>query len=176
MAAAYTYQFDYRSVALAQAFKTELPLTQKDIVGEWIPISEPGMSDEINGDLKWVRGLRWEEIDDDLILRHPTVTKDKGAVTLEFDLKKAPLVLEELKRYFDISPGRTEKKPASGAVLKSEFSKRPWTADEFRRQWRNIATHAGIPKNLKFMDAKRGDASVQESERPVSAEEANTGR
>ena len=44
-------------------------------------------------DLKWLRGIRWSEIDDNLILRHVTSKRQKE---IEVDLKLAPMVMEEL--------------------------------------------------------------------------------
>ena len=64
------HNFAHPSIALAQAFQFELMLRQKDVIGEWVPMSEPGMSDTFRDGFKWMRGLRWEEIDQDLILRH----------------------------------------------------------------------------------------------------------
>jgi hypothetical protein len=60
------------SIALAQAFQFDLMLRQKDVIGEWVPIDEPSVSDVVSPMGKWVLGLRWSEIDDDLILRHVT--------------------------------------------------------------------------------------------------------
>jgi hypothetical protein len=72
----------------------ELLLGQKDVIGEWVPVSEPGKSDVIHGDRKWRRGLRWSDVDRNLILRH---TVGSGGREIEVDLRTAPLVLEELK-------------------------------------------------------------------------------
>ena len=58
------------SVALAQAFQFDCQLRQKDVIGEWVPIDEAGVSDVIDGDEKWLRGIRWEEIDLSMVLRH----------------------------------------------------------------------------------------------------------
>jgi hypothetical protein len=58
------------SVAVEQAFVFELGLRQKDVIGEWIPIKWPGLSDVVWGPRKWLMGIRWDEIDADLILRH----------------------------------------------------------------------------------------------------------
>ena len=75
------------SIALAQAFQFDTPLKQTDVIGEWVPLSERGvdMSDIVHKKMgKWVRGLRWEEIDENLILRHVTSMQQKE---IELDLK-----------------------------------------------------------------------------------------
>jgi hypothetical protein len=84
----------YRSIALAQAFQFECILRQRDVLGEFVPLSEPGDSDVKLGGWKWLRGIRWEEIDDDLILRHLTSKRQK---MLEVDLKLSPMVMDELR-------------------------------------------------------------------------------
>jgi hypothetical protein len=82
------------SMALAQAFQFDGTMRQKDIIGEWVPLDEPGpLSDVISGNEKWVRGIRFEEIDQNLILRHVTSKRDK---LLTIDLKQCPMVMKEL--------------------------------------------------------------------------------
>lgn len=136
------------SIALAQAFQFECILRQKDVIGEWVPQSEPGpLTDIFEGNDKWMRGLRWEEIDDDLILRHMTSKRQKEH---EVDLKLAPMVLEELRLQF---PNGL---PETGPVIISEKHGVPWRTSEFRRQWREIADKAGVPKGVYNMDSRAG--------------------
>jgi hypothetical protein len=86
--------FGWHSIALAQALQFELLLGQKDVIGEWVPVTEPGDSDVIWANQKWLRGLRWSNIDKNLILRH---TVGSSGRRIEVDLRTAPMVLEELK-------------------------------------------------------------------------------
>jgi hypothetical protein len=115
--------FGWYSIALAQALQFELLLSQKDVIGEWVPVTEPGKSDVIWAERrllrqkdvvgewipvdepgeagvwaerkqKWLRGLRWSNIDKNLILRHAAGSSGR---TIEVDLRTAPMVLEELK-------------------------------------------------------------------------------
>jgi hypothetical protein len=88
--------FGWDSIALAQALQFELMLSQKDVIGEWVPVDEPGESDVVRDGQKWLRGLRWSNIDKNLILRHVV---GSGGRPIEVDLKTAPMVLEELKAY-----------------------------------------------------------------------------
>lgn len=135
----------WHSIALAQALQFELMLRQKDCIGEWIPTSEPGESDTTFDGQKWIRGLRWEEIDENLILRHRTSKRQK---MIEVDLKMAPMVLAELPHAICRS--------ASGPVLINDVTGLPWSAAEFRRKWRIVANLAGVPKNVKNMDSRAG--------------------
>ncbi len=139
----------WHSLALAQAIQFELMLRQKDVVGEWVPLSEPGESDEIWNGQKWLRGLRWSEIDDDLILRHVTSKKQKP---IEVDLKQSPMVMEEFALLDEIPDG-------DEPVIINEATGMPWTASEYRRKWRILARYAGVPDNVFNMDSRSGGIS-----------------
>lgn len=133
------------SIALAQALQFELILRQKDVIGEWVPISEPGMSTVTAGNSKWLRGLRWEEIDANLILRHTTSKRLKD---IEVKLRNAPMVMEELAKLGEM--------PTSGPIIVSEHTSIPYTAAAFRMAWRVIANDLGISKSIRNMDSRAG--------------------
>lgn len=134
------------SIALAQAFQFDLMLRQKDCIGEWVPQSEDGVSDVLYGNAKWLRGIRWEEIDGGMILRHTTSKRQKD---IEANLTLAPMVMEELMHV----------RPRKGPLIICEITGVPWTAYEFRRQWRKVADAAGIPRSIKNMDSRAGAIS-----------------
>jgi hypothetical protein len=146
-------------IALAQAIQFECTLRQKDVIGEWVPVKEPGVSDVIQtkkfkGEKKtkkWITGIRWERIDENLILRHVTSKRNKK---IEIDLKLAPMVMEEFQSMF----GSTDRAamPASGPVILCEVNAWPYYNTEFRRKWRKVANAAGVPKNVKNMDTRSG--------------------
>ena len=146
-------------IALAQAIQFECTLRQRDVIGEWVPVKEPGVSDVIQtkkfkGEKKtkkWITGIRWEKIDQNLILCHVTSKRNKK---IEIDLKLAPMVLEEFQSMF----GSTDRAamPASGPVILCEVNAWPYYNTEFRRKWRKVATAAGVPKHVKNMDTRAG--------------------
>ena len=133
------------SVALAQALQFEGTMRQRDVIGEWVPIGEPGTSDVTHAGDKWVRGVRWSQIDDSLILRHITSKRQK---TIEVDLRLGPLVVREFARIGGL--------PRSGPIIVSEATGRPYQSHEFRRLWRRIATAAGVPAEIYNMDSRAG--------------------
>lgn len=138
----------HHSIALAQAFQFECMLRQKDVIGEWIPIYEPGPSDVFWGGAKWGRGIRWQEIteqDGKLILTHTTSKKLKE---IEVNLRIRPMVMEELALLTSL--------PASGPVIVREDTGRPWSATEFRTKWREIARAVGVPDSVRSMDSRAG--------------------
>jgi hypothetical protein len=143
-------------IALAQAIQFECTMRQKDVIGEWVPMKEPGISDVVQrlkkkGDLKWIMGVRWEKIDENLILRHVTSKRNKK---IEVDLRLAPMVMEEFHSMFG-SIDRADM-PTSGPVVLCEVNGWPYRTTEFRRKWRKLANSAGIPKHVKNMDSRSG--------------------
>lgn len=156
------------SVALQQALQYEGTLRQKDGIGEWIPVSEPGVSDVLwkrHG--KWVRGARWNEVDDNLIFRH--VTSKTGSL-VEIDLKHAPMVMAELQAQYG-APLHRSILPASGPMIVNEKTGRPYLTHQFRRLWRQIATAAGVPKQVQNRDTRAG-AITEAIESGASLEDA----
>jgi hypothetical protein len=140
-------------IAFAQALQFELTLRQKDVIGEWIPQSEPGISDVIRGNNKWLHGLRWEEIDADLVVHH--TTSKRGKDLPDPDLKYAPMVMEELERIAG-GPVTRDKLPAKGPMIINPVTGLPHNDDEFRKEWRKAATAVGIPKTTFNMDTRAG--------------------
>jgi integrase len=122
--------------------------------------------------MKWLRGIRWSEIDDKLILRHVTSKKLK---LVEPDLKLCPMVIEELQRIYpslvvsdavfdddDLVQEMTVDRsvlPTSGPIIVFEETARPYETHRFRRLWRALATTASIPKNVQNRDSRAGAAT-----------------
>lgn len=143
----------YPMVALAQAFQFDCKLGQKEVIGEWVPQSEPGPpSDVINEATgkKWMRGLRWSDIDDNLILKK------------RINLRKHPMVMEELQR---LGP---DKGPRNRPMIIDKDTRRPYRNHQFRRHWRVIATAAGVPKDVFNRDSRGSDEDSSEGDRDLA--------
>lgn len=142
----------WHSLALAQVLQFDLKLKQMEVIGEWVPEDSPGEDSDIrfNGK-KWIRGLRWEEIDSNLVLRRKSKMGADRPRDLVFELKKYPRILEELE-WLTVTP-------KSGAVVCAEWDSepttRPYSNSEYRRKWRVLAEKAGIPKNVQNSDTFR---------------------
>lgn len=147
--------FGWYSLALAQAFQFECMFRQKDICGEWIPLAEPGESDVVVRGQKWLRGIRWEEINDKWILTHKTSKRQKD---IQWNLAAAPMVLEELAVMVELPVDQLSRHlfPVSGPIIINDVNGLPWTANEYRRKWRKVADHCKIPKGVKNMDTRAG--------------------
>jgi hypothetical protein len=137
----------FGSIALVQALQFECKFLQKDVIGEWVPISEPGPETDVRyRNQKWRRGIRWEEIDSNLVLRHAPSLSGEIVTT---PLAKFPLVKAE----FD----RIERKSSGPLIAREGTSGIPWMGGEFRRKWREIARMVGVDDNVKNRTSKDGD-------------------
>jgi hypothetical protein len=148
------------AIALANAIQGAAILRQKDVIGEWVPLSEPGIiSDVISGNQKWGRGLLWQEIDDTFTLRHVTSKKQKPVTV---PLRLAPMVMEEFCILAGVaSPAELTRDmlPKSGPVVVNEKTGLPWVSHSFRINWRRLADKVGIPKTIRNMDSRSGGIS-----------------
>lgn len=138
------------SIALAQAIQFECMLRQKDVIGEYVPMKEPVVSDTFRKGLKWARGVRWEAIDSRMILTHITSKRGKKLIVR---LNNAPMVLEEFE-HVQLQYGG--KLPSNGPIIRNEYDGYPWKGIEFRRWWRQVADACGIPKEIRNMDTRAG--------------------
>ena len=138
------------SIALAQAFQWECIFRQRDVVGEWVPIAEPNVRNYlVVGEQKWWRGIRYEEISTDLILRHVTSKRQKE---VSVSLAECPMVVDELLAKFTLM----SELPRRGPIIISEATGLPYTAHSFRRLWRMVARKAGVPDEIFNMDSRSG--------------------
>ena len=135
------------SVALAQELMRRLGLRQRDVIGEWVPVKEPGVSTVLHHGMKWLRGVRWEEISASRILTHAMSKSRKGKV-LEFDLKGYPEIIEKLDRI--------PVAERTGPVVVCERTGRPWKQNHFRMCWRDMANLADVPKGVQNRDSRAG--------------------
>lgn len=145
------------SVALAQAIMFELMLRQRDVIGEWLPAAEPGTTDIVRGDLKWLHGLRWSDIENGILTKRlskslkgrQAVTRKAGK-TKSFDLSAYPMVMEEINLAGGLQVART------GPMIVSERTRMPWRQTTFRALWRLIARKCGIPDTVQNRDSRAG--------------------
>ncbi|MBB4580362.1 hypothetical protein GGE45_002692 [Rhizobium aethiopicum] len=135
----------FPSIALATVLQFELTMRQKDVVGEWEPGASAGDGGITYKDTRWVNGLVWSHIDENMILRK---AHTKTGFPVEHDLKLHPSVIEEINL---VPP---EKRV--GPLVISEATGVPYKNRKFTERWRKVANKAGIPKTIWNMDARAG--------------------
>lgn len=135
------------SIALSQAGQFDFRARQRDMIGIWVPETEPGISviDHYLG-RKWLRGVRHEEISSTLKLNHAVSKSRRFGKSLERDLALYPMFMAEYNR---IPPEKRK-----GPLVVCESTGRPWKAQHFREKWRSIATAAKIPPEVWNMDSR----------------------
>jgi integrase len=149
----------YHSIAFAQALMTGLGMRQKDAIGEYVPRSQPGLSEVTDGPDKWIIGLRWSELDG-MLLTHRLSKSIRGSKAVSdldegkvkrYDLSLYPLIVEELA----LIP--LEKR--TGPMVIAEHSGKPWRQKVFGDRWRKIARAAGVPDHVQNRDSRAGSAT-----------------
>lgn len=133
--------------ALAYALQFETTARQWDVIGQWLPLSDPRPSAVIDRGRKWI-GPTWATIDESLVMRLvPTKTEDSSAAAVTFDLRLCPMVMEELAH---IAPAERTG-PLVAVPAGSPY--RQW---HFRDLWRRCADRAGIDKSIWNRDLRAG--------------------
>lgn len=141
------------SMALAYALVFETTLRLWDVLGQWWPHDAPLVSDVIapvararKVPHKWF-GLRWEDIDADLVLRYmPSKTSAKTGLAVTFPLARAPMVMEELMHW--TADKRT------GPVIVYEGTGLPYSGNYFGEFWRKDREAAGLPSTVWARDLR----------------------
>ena len=135
-----------RALAYAIAFETTLRLW--DVIGQWWPIEQGGLSEVIDAGVgkKWF-GLRWEDIGDDMVLRlTPTKTDETTAASIAYPIEKAPMVIEELAHW----PEDKRK----GPMIVNEATGLPYHAQVFTNSWARDRKKAGISSDVWARDLR----------------------
>jgi hypothetical protein len=112
-------------------------------------------------------GLRWEEIDANLILRHRLSKSIHGAATImdpeagrwkAWDLHEYPMVMDELAW---LCGGTVDRAllPAAGPVIVNPGNRLPWSVGRFRANWRALARAARVPDEIQNRDSRSGAAT-----------------
>lgn len=134
--------------ALAYALQYETTARAWDIIGQWVPLDDPRPSAILSGRYKWI-GPTWAAIDKGLVLRlTPTKTEDTTAVSVAYDLRACPMVMEELARLPDAE--------RTGPLIVFEGTGGPYHETVWRRGWRADFTAAGMPEGVWNRDLRAG--------------------
>jgi hypothetical protein len=136
------------SRALVYALQFEATLRQWDIIGQWVPISDPRPSAVLHRGKKWI-GPTWSAINENMIFKvKPTKTENTTAVEVAFDLSACPMVMEELAKI-----PQTDR---TGPLIVNEFTKRPYSEHSFQYGWKADFKAAGLPEGLWNRDMRAG--------------------
>ncbi|QDC00325.1 tyrosine-type recombinase/integrase [Mesorhizobium sp. 8] len=134
------------SSALAYALVFETAIRLWDVIGQWDVVDRHGKSHPRGRRTLW-RGLRWEDIDADMVLRYvPSKTSAKTGLAVTFPLSKAPMVMEEMKHWSE------EKR--SGPIIVCERTRRPYGSADFSGCWRLDSKACGLSSKVWARDLR----------------------
>lgn len=137
-----------KSAALAYALVFETTLRLWDVLGQWVPLTEAGVSMVIDAGRKekWF-GLTWDDIDATLLLTYtPSKTAERTGNAVLYPLTKAPMVMEELQHW------PTELR--IGPVIKAEETGLPYEEQAWRKRYKKDRQAAGIAANVLARDLR----------------------
>ena len=137
----------HASAALAYAIQFDGIARQWDVIGQWVPLSDPRPSALIDAGEKWL-GPTWERnIDENLVFRFkPTKTEFTTEKEVVLDLRVCPMVMEEL-------PAVTDRK---GPLIVNPNTGLPYRQTAYQKVWHAAAKHAGVPKTVWNRDLRAG--------------------
>jgi len=143
------HEMGHPVVALAQAIQFQTGFRQKDIIGEWVPKTDPGVSDIVRGEQKWMRGLRWNKFREDAEKLILDVTTSKTGERWVGNVRLSHAITAELSRLPQPLPG-------AGPVIVNPATGLPFEESSFRKLWRRIKLAAGVPDNVKNRHNRHG--------------------
>jgi hypothetical protein len=134
--------------ALAYAIQFETTLRQWDVIGQWVPLSDPRPSAIVDHGEKWI-GPMWAQIDEHLILRlvH-TKTEEVSKTAGAYDLSACPMVVAELANV----PAEHRR----GPLIVNERTGLPYVYERFKAAWKADFRHAGLPPEMWNRDLRAG--------------------
>lgn len=139
------------SRALCYALQFETTARQWDLIGEWLPLSDPRPSAMIDHRKKWI-GPTWANVDEKLILRiTPTKTEGTTDARGTYDLTVCPMVMEELA---SIPPDRRV-----GPLIVNPNTGLPYVYSTFAGAWREDFDAAGLPPKMWGRDLRAGGST-----------------
>ncbi|MCW1844207.1 integrase [Prosthecomicrobium hirschii] len=138
----------FPSIAFATALCFDGSIRLWDVIGQWVPVSEPGLSTVLDGQWKWF-GPKWEDIRSDMTLTlRPSKTEATTGTEVELDLSVMPLVMAEIEKI----PVEQRK----GPLIVQDRTRTPWNDDFYRVKFREIRAAAGVRSTLWARDMRAG--------------------
>ncbi len=133
--------------AFCYALQFETTARQWDLIGQWIPLSDPRPSTIIEGAQKWI-GPTWAAIEGGILTLTPSKTERTTGKRVHVDLSLCPMVADELAR---IPP-----ESRRGPLIINEHTGRPYHPDSFAKVWRKIRDISDLCPQFWNRDIRAG--------------------
>jgi hypothetical protein len=134
--------------ALAYAIQFDGAVRQWDVIGEWVPMSDPRPSIVLDRGMKWV-GPMWSQIDENQVFRFtPSKTENTTGKEVAIDFTVCPMIMEELARI----PTDQRK----GPLIVNPVTGKPYRPDYFQKLWRYARDAQGVSQAIWNRDLRAG--------------------
>jgi hypothetical protein len=138
-------------LALAYAIQFDGAVRQWDVIGQWIPMSDPRPSIVQHLGMKWI-GPMWSQVDENQIFRFkPTKTENTSGKEVQVDFAVCPMVMEELAHI----PVEDRK----GPLIVNPNTGLPYRPTVFQELWREIRTTKKVSAAIWNRDLRAGGIS-----------------
>jgi hypothetical protein len=132
--------------ALAYAIQFDGAARQWDVIGEWVPMSDPRPSIVLDRGMKWV-GPMWSQIDENQVFWFtPSKTENTTGKEVAVDFTVCPMIMEELTRI----PTDQRK----GPLIVNPVTGKPYRPDYFQKLWRSARDSQGASQAIWNRDLR----------------------
>jgi hypothetical protein len=153
-AIAAAHELGRHRAALCYAIQFETTARQWDVLGQWVPMSDPRPSAIFDNGEKWI-GPTWAAIDESLTLTLTPSTKTEKTTkaSVHVHLRNCPMVMAELAR---IPP-----EERVGPLIVNERGA-PYRQTLWQYVWREVRERAGLSEALWNRDLRAGGITEAE--------------
>lgn len=136
------------AAALAYAIQFDGAVRQWDVIGEWVPMSDPRPSIVIDRGMKWI-GPMWSQIDENQVFRFtPSKTEGTTGKEVAIDFTVCPMIMEDLA----FVPVEQRK----GPLIINPMTGKPYRPDYFQKLWRTVRDDQGVSSAIWNRDLRAG--------------------
>lgn len=134
--------------ALAYAIQFDGTVRQWDVIGQWVPMSDPRPSIVQDRGMKWI-GPMWSQVDENLIFRFiPTKTEATSGKQVQVDFAVCPMVVEEL--------AHVPQDRRKGPLIVNPNTGLPYRHDYFQKLWSSIRRAQKVSPAIWNRDLRAG--------------------
>lgn len=134
--------------ALAYAIQFDGAVRQWDVIGEWVPMSDPRPSIVLDRGMKWI-GPMWSQVDENQVFRFtPTKTEGTTGKEVAVDFTVCPMIMEELA----FIPADDRK----GPLVINPTTGKPYRPDYYQKLWRSVRDAQGVSSAIWNRDLRAG--------------------
>ncbi len=138
----------HSAAALAYAIQFDGAVRQWDVIGEWVPMSDPRPSIVLDRGMKWI-GPMWSQVDENQVFRFtPSKTENTTGKEVAVDFTVCPMIMEEL--------ALITSEQRKGPLIVNPVTGKPYRPDYFQKLWRTVRDAQEVSQAIWNRDLRAG--------------------